>query len=114
MSAAPVVFGTGSLHPFGLGRGFGWATEAGFDGVEVMMDDRWDTHRPAPPERLAQRHGLYLSWPCTLPSTRVPAAGAGGEARPQRAWRERSPAPSSSATRRGVSLPAGWLDLANA
>ncbi len=39
-----------------------------------------------------------------------PAAGAGGEARPQRAWRERSPAPSSSATRRGVPLPAGWLD----
>ncbi len=40
MSAAPVVFGTGSVHPFGLGRVFGWATEAGFDGVEVMMDDR--------------------------------------------------------------------------
>ncbi len=72
MSAAPVVFGTRSVHPFGLGRVFGWAIEASFDGVEVMMDDRWDTHRPAPPERLAQRHGLYLSWPCTLPSTRVP------------------------------------------
>jgi hypothetical protein len=32
MSAAPVVFGTGPVHPFGLRRVFGWATEAGFDG----------------------------------------------------------------------------------
>jgi sugar phosphate isomerase/epimerase len=55
-----VVFSTGSLHPFGLERVFGWAAEAGFDGVEVMMDDRWDTHQPAYLTDLVQRHGLPI------------------------------------------------------
>jgi sugar phosphate isomerase/epimerase len=39
----PVVFSTGSLYPFGLDRCYGWAAEAGYDGVEIMMDERWDT-----------------------------------------------------------------------
>jgi hypothetical protein len=30
----PVVFGTGSLHAFGLERVYSWAAEVGFDGVE--------------------------------------------------------------------------------
>ena len=58
--AVPVAFSTGSLHPFGLERVFGWAAEAGFDGVEVMMDDRWDTHQPAYLAGLAERHGLPI------------------------------------------------------
>ena len=58
--AVPVVFSTGSLHPFGLERVFGWAAEAGFDGVEVMMDDRWDTHQPAYLAELVERHGLPI------------------------------------------------------
>ena len=41
----PVIFSTGSLYPFGLERVYAWATEAGFDGVEIMMDERWDTHQ---------------------------------------------------------------------
>ena len=56
----PVVFSTGSLHPFGLERVFGWAAEAGFDGMEVMMDDRWDTHQPAYLTDLVQGHGLPI------------------------------------------------------
>jgi sugar phosphate isomerase/epimerase len=60
VSAIPVVFSTGSLHPFGLDRVFGWAAETGFDGVEVMMDDRWDTHQPAYLNELVQRHGLPI------------------------------------------------------
>ena len=56
----PVVFSTGSLHPFGLERVFGWAAEAGFDGVEIMMDDRWDTHQPAYLAGLVERHGLPI------------------------------------------------------
>jgi sugar phosphate isomerase/epimerase len=58
--SVPVVFSTGSLHPFGLGRVFGWAAEAGFDGVEVMMDDRWDTHQPAYLGELVEKHGLPI------------------------------------------------------
>ena len=41
----PVVFSTGSLYPFGLERVYAWAAEIGFDGVEIMMDERWDTHQ---------------------------------------------------------------------
>ena len=60
MTGIPVVFSTGSLHPFGLERVFGWAAEAGFDGIEVMMDDRWDTHQDAYLNELAERHGLPI------------------------------------------------------
>ena len=55
-----MIFSTGSLHPFGLDRIFGWASEVGYDGVEVMMDDRWDTHQPAYLDELVQRHGLPI------------------------------------------------------
>lgn len=58
--SVPLVFSTGSLHPFGLERVFGWAAEAGFDGVEIMMDDRWDTHQPGYLVDLADRHGLPI------------------------------------------------------
>ncbi len=54
----PVAFSTGSLHPFGLDRVYGWAAETGFDGVEVMMDERWDTHQHAYITELAGRHGI--------------------------------------------------------
>jgi sugar phosphate isomerase/epimerase len=60
MSGIPVIFSTGSLHPFGLDRVFGWAAEVGFDGVEVMMDDRWDTHQPAYLNGLVGSHGLPI------------------------------------------------------
>jgi hypothetical protein len=36
----PVIFSTGSLCPFGLDRSYGWAAKAGYDGVEIMMDER--------------------------------------------------------------------------
>ena len=58
--SVPVAFSTGSLHPFGLARVFGWAAEAGFDGVEVMMDDRWDTHQPEYLTHLSRSHGLPI------------------------------------------------------
>jgi sugar phosphate isomerase/epimerase len=56
----PVIFSTGSLYPFGLERVYSWAAEAGFDGVEVMMDERWDTHQRAYLDHLAQKHGLPI------------------------------------------------------
>lgn len=56
----PVAFSTGSLHPFGLSRVFAWAAEVGFDGVEIMMDDRWDTHQQPYLESLVVEYGLPI------------------------------------------------------
>jgi sugar phosphate isomerase/epimerase len=58
--AVPVAFSSGSLYPFGLERVYGWAAEAGFDGVEVMMDERWDTHQEFYLNDLVERHGLPI------------------------------------------------------
>ena len=58
--AGPVVFSTGLLYPFGLDRVYGWISEAGYDGVEIMMDDRWDTHQEDYLRDLAERHGLPI------------------------------------------------------
>ena len=56
----PVVFSTGSLYPFGLDRAYAWASKAGFDGVEVMMDERWDTHQRAYLDHLKEKHGVPI------------------------------------------------------
>jgi len=56
----PVIFSTGSLYTFGLERVYAWASEAGFDGVEIMMDERWDTHQEDYLKSLADRHGVPI------------------------------------------------------
>ena len=58
--AIPVIFSTGSLHPFGLERVYAWAAEAGFDGVEIMMDERWDTHQDAYLKDVADKNGIPI------------------------------------------------------
>jgi sugar phosphate isomerase/epimerase len=58
--AVPVVFSTGSLYPFGLDRAYAWAAEVGYDGVEIMMDDRWDTHQADYLNHLADEHGVPI------------------------------------------------------
>ena len=58
--AVPVIFSTGSLYPFGLERTYSWADEAGYDGVEIMMDDRWDTHQKEYLNLLQERHGIPI------------------------------------------------------
>ncbi len=55
-----VIFSTGSLYPFGLDRIFGWAAQTGYDGVEVMMDDRWDTHQAHYLNHLAEKHAVPI------------------------------------------------------
>jgi sugar phosphate isomerase/epimerase len=60
MMAIPVIFSTGSLYPFGLERVYAWASEVGFDGVEIMMDERWDTHQEEYLGDLAERHGVPI------------------------------------------------------
>jgi len=56
----PVIFSTGSLYPFGLARAYSWAAEAGYDGVEIMMDDRWDTHQADYLTYLSGEHGTPI------------------------------------------------------
>ena len=56
----PVIFSTGSLYPFGLDRSYGWAAEAGYDGVEIMMDERWDTVQDAYLNHLIEKHGISI------------------------------------------------------
>jgi sugar phosphate isomerase/epimerase len=56
----PVIFSTGSLYPFGLERVYSWAAETGFDGVEIMMDERWDTHQRAYLDHLREKHDLPI------------------------------------------------------
>jgi len=58
--SVPVVFSTGSLYPFGLERVYAWISEAGYDGAEIMMDERWDTHQEEYLEDLVDRHGVPI------------------------------------------------------
>ena len=58
--AGPVIFSTGSLYPFGLDRVYAWISEAGYDGAEIMMDERWDTHQEDYLRDLAKRHGVPI------------------------------------------------------
>jgi len=53
-----IALSTGSLHSYGLARVFDLAARAGYDGVEVLVDHRWDTRQPAYLRRLADDHGL--------------------------------------------------------
>lgn len=50
------IFSTGSLYTYGVDRCFELAARAGFDGIELMVDQRWDTRQPAYLQRLSDRH----------------------------------------------------------
>lgn len=55
-----IILSTGTLYNYGIARVFAMAAEIGFDGVEVMVDDRWDTRQPAYLRSLAGKHGLPI------------------------------------------------------
>jgi sugar phosphate isomerase/epimerase len=54
----PVILSTGSLWSYGIDRCFALAERAGFDGIELMVDQRWDTRQPDYLGRLMAAHGL--------------------------------------------------------
>ena len=56
----PVIFSTGSLHTFGLERVYSWVAQARYDGVEIMMDYRWDTHQEDSLNHLKAIHGIPI------------------------------------------------------
>ena len=75
------IFSTGSIYTYGLGRCFDLAARAGFDGIEVMLDQRWDTRQPHVLKALIDRYqipilalhspfGVVPGWP-TEPEKRL-------------------------------------------
>jgi len=54
------IFSTGSLYTYGTDRCFELARAAGFDGIEVLCDARWDTRQPEYLRRLSDRHQLPI------------------------------------------------------
>ena len=51
---------TGSLYTYGLDRCFELAGRAGFDGMEVVVDQRWDTRHASYLTGLVERFGLPI------------------------------------------------------
>ena len=47
-----IALSTGSLYTYGTARVFELAARAGYDGVEVLVDHRRDTHQPGYLRRL--------------------------------------------------------------
>lgn len=55
-----IVLSTGSLYNYGLVRVFALAARTGYDGVEVIVDTRWDSRDPAYLRRLSSDYGLPI------------------------------------------------------
>ena len=55
-----LLLSIGSLRFFGIDRVFGIARDLGFDGIELIVDDRWDTADPVYLKRLMDRYGLPI------------------------------------------------------
>jgi sugar phosphate isomerase/epimerase len=60
LEARMLALSTGSLYTYGLDRVFGLAKKAGFDGIEVLVDGRWDTRQADYLKHLIERHGLPI------------------------------------------------------
>jgi sugar phosphate isomerase/epimerase len=54
----PIALSTGSVYTYGTARAFELAARAGYDGVEVIVDDRWDTRQPVYLRRLSGETGV--------------------------------------------------------
>jgi sugar phosphate isomerase/epimerase len=55
-----IALSTGSLFSYGLNRAFDLAVRAGFDGVEVLVDQRWDTRQPDYLNSLQRSHAIPI------------------------------------------------------
>ncbi len=70
--AATIALSTGSAYTYGLSRVFHLAADAGYEGVEVIVDERWDTRQEAYLNRIARGTGVaILSIHGPFPSQRV-------------------------------------------
>ncbi|MCK6624736.1 MAG: sugar phosphate isomerase/epimerase [Anaerolineae bacterium] len=57
---SPIILSTGSLFNFDLDTAMALAAETGFDGVELMVDWRRETHHVPHLEKLMARHNLPI------------------------------------------------------
>jgi sugar phosphate isomerase/epimerase len=60
MGAARVIFSTGSLYLYDLSYVFELASEIGYDGVEVMCDERYSSRDPVYLKRLSDQYKLPI------------------------------------------------------
>ncbi len=60
MTGCPLTFSTGSLYLYGLERCFALAAKHGFDGIEVMVDERYDTREADYLRRLIDAHHIPI------------------------------------------------------
>ena len=87
---------SGSLYTYGLERAFGLAAEAGFDGIEVLIDERFDTRQATYLRRLEERYQLpILSVHAPCSPARLPA------------WPHDYPGSIAAATELAAALDAG-------
>jgi sugar phosphate isomerase/epimerase len=54
------LLSTGSLWSYSLERVFGFAAKAGFDGLELLVDMRWETRQTVYLHNLMERHQLPI------------------------------------------------------
>lgn len=54
------LLSTGSLYAYGVNRCFALAAAAGFDGMEVVVDRRWDTRQPEYLQALGDQYRLPI------------------------------------------------------
>lgn len=55
-----IALSTGSLYSYGMARVFEMAAEVGYDGIEVLVDARWDSRQPGYLRRLVADYGLPI------------------------------------------------------
>jgi sugar phosphate isomerase/epimerase len=55
-----IALSTGSLHTYGTARAIRLAAAAGFDGLEIMIDGRWDTRDPVYLREVARAAALPI------------------------------------------------------
>lgn len=55
-----ILFSTGSLYPIDVAHCFELAAEAGYDGMEVMCDERWSSRDPDYLAHLSRRYSLLV------------------------------------------------------
>ncbi|MCY3900116.1 MAG: sugar phosphate isomerase/epimerase [Caldilineaceae bacterium] len=54
------ILSTGSLYNYSIDRVFALAAEAGFDGIEMLIDHRWDTRQADYLQHLMESHSLPI------------------------------------------------------
>lgn len=64
-----IALSTGSLYTFGLARVFDLAAQAGFDAMEILIDERWDTRQADYLQKLSAEYQLSI---CCLHSPFMP------------------------------------------